>query len=284
MRSFPPEARAFPVVLQRNAFGPRLVARAGDVWRGMQDVIVEQSSSVGWTPERYLEADRMFIVRTATVVHHQALRITESLVGRTWVSRARRDLLFTREVRLFTGSDDTLVCTATQEWALLTRALEPTRAGPELYAAFSLTPGFASTALPAFAAHPGPRRFHHFSFRTWHLWMDPHGHVNHPAYLDYCDEGTSRWLASAGLDAQALSPVAEAVHFRAAIGPDAQVDVETSLEGQSGADVGVFAHRILVGGQLCATATTLRRVLGAEPGWVARLEAPPQVEAQSAAR
>jgi acyl-CoA thioesterase FadM len=271
MRSFPPEARAFPVVLQRNAFGPRLVARAGDVWRGMQDVIVDQSSSVGWTPERYLEADRMFIVRTATVVHHQELRITESLVGRTWVSRARRDLLFTREVRLFTGSDDRLVCTASQEWALLTRALEPTRAGAELYAAFSITGGFPATALPAFVPVQGPLRVHHLAFRTWHLWMDPHGHVNHPAYVDYCDEGTSRLLAAAGLDAQGLSPLAEEVHFRAAIGPDAEVDVETSLEGRAGEDVGVFAHRILVAGKVCATATTFRRVVGAEPGWAARL-------------
>jgi 3-hydroxymyristoyl/3-hydroxydecanoyl-(acyl carrier protein) dehydratase len=79
-------------------------------------------------------------------------------------------------------------------------------------------------------------------------------------------------LAGAGLDAQALSPVAEEVHFRAAIGPDAPVDVETSLQGQAGADVGVFAHRILVAGKVCATATTFRRAVGAESGWVERLE------------
>ena len=263
MRTFPNSARAFPVLLNRNAFGPRLVARAGDVWRAMQDVVVDQSSSVGWTPERYVSAGLMFIVRHMRVVHHREVRFAESLVGRTWPHRSRRDMLFTREVRLLDGED--LVATATQEWALLTRALAPSRGNPDITRAFTLEAGFPSVDLPGYQRQEGAA-VHHFAFRTWHLWMDAHAHANHPAYVDYCDEGLNRALAERGGEPSDLSPLAEEVHFRAAIGPDEAVDVETVLKGAAG-EVGVFGHRILVRGKVCATATTFRRLVGAGPGW-----------------
>lgn len=106
-----------------------------------------------------------------------------------------------------------------------------------------------------------------FTFRTWHVWMDPHAHVNHAAYVDFCDEGTSRLVARQGVDPQSLSPVAEVVHFRAAIGADQEVTVETALIGRQG-DVAVFTHRLLSGAQLCATGTTFRRCVhpGGWPG------------------
>jgi acyl-CoA thioesterase FadM len=263
MRTFPASAPAFPVLLNRNAFGPRLVARAGDVWRAMQDVVVDQSSSVGWTPERYVSANLMFIVRHMVVRHHREVRFAESLEGRTWPSRSRREMLFTREVRLLNGEE--LVATGTQEWVLLTRALEPTRGGTDITSAFALEPGFPSVELPQYE-HRSSTRVHRFAFHTWHVWMDAHAHVNHPAYVDYCDEGLSRALAAQGIDPLGLSPLAEEVHFRAAIGPDVPVVVETVLKGAAG-EVGVFGHRILTDGKVCATATTLRHLVGADPSW-----------------
>jgi acyl-CoA thioesterase FadM len=264
MRSAPEQAPVFPVTLQRNAFGPRLTARAGDVWRAMQDVVVDQSSAVGWTPERYVAADLMFIVRSMTVVHRRELVVAEPLQGRTWVSRARRDMLFTREVRLFASGEVEPLATATQEWALLTRALTPTRATKPLSDAFTIIEGFPSTGLPEVEAASRQWRARH-AFSTWHVWMDPHGHVNHPAYVDYCDESLARAVAKAGLDAQALVPVAEAVHFKAAIGAQAEVVVETMFAGLAG-DAGVFTHRVTADGKVCATATTVRRLDA--PEWV----------------
>lgn len=262
MRSVPAETRSFPVLLNRNAFGPRLVARAGDVWRAFQDVVVDQSSSVGWTPGRFVSANTMFIVRTMTVVHHREVGFGESLVGRTWPSRARRDTFFTREARLFSG--DELVAAATQEWVYLTRELQPTRAGEDIYSAFEVIEGYPSVELPEFTAHEGAAPVHHFAFHTWHLWMDAQAHVNHPAYVDYCDEGSNRAVAARGIDPQRLECVAEQVHYRAAIGPDEEVTVETTYRGAANDDA-VLAHRMLVKGKLCATATTVRRLAGA-PG------------------
>lgn len=266
MHSVPTETRVFPVMLQRHAFGPRLVARAGDVWRAMQDVVVDQSSSVGWTPERYVAENTMFVVRTMTVRHELEARIEEGLVGRTWPSRARRDMLFTRQVRLFRG--DALVASATQEWAYLARDLQPTRAGKSLYDAFVIFPGYPEVSLPEETPRHDAPAHHFFDFTTWHGWMDPHGHVNHAAYVDYCDEGVARLVAAAGHDPQQLQPVAESVHFRAAIGPAQKVTVETKRSGAAG-NAGVFAHRIFVDGRVCATATTVRRLLGRDDaGWM----------------
>jgi acyl-CoA thioesterase FadM len=255
MRTVPEATLVFPVTLQRHAFGPRLVARAGDVWRAMQDVVVDQSSSVGWTPERYVQANTMFVVRTMTVKHVREVRIGEALQGRTWPSRARRQMLFTRQVRLFAGSE--LVAGASQEWAYLSRDLQPTRAGPEIFDAFRIEEGHPEVELPSFVREPKPTT-HVFDFTTWHGWMDPHGHANHAAYVDYCDEGVARVVAAEGGDPQALVPVAESVHFRAAIGAGELITVETTQVGHvQGARV--FEHRILSGEKVCATATTLRR-------------------------
>lgn len=257
MNTVPPKTLTFPVALQRHAFGPRLVARAGDVWRAMQDVVVDQSSSVGWTPERYVQANGMFVVRTMTVRHHRELRIGDSLHGRSWPSRARREMLFTRQVRLFSGEE--LVAGTSQEWAYLSRDLQPTRAPKELMDAFKLTDGYPEVELPSFVAQADQPK-HVFDFTTWHGWMDPHGHANHAAYIDYCDEGVARVVAQEGGDPQRVVPVAESVHFRAAIGAGELVTIETSLAGHLyGARV--FEHRVLSGDRVCATATTVRAQL-----------------------
>jgi acyl-CoA thioesterase FadM len=261
MNTVPPSTLEFPVTLQRHAFGPRLVARAGDVWRAMQDVVVDESSSVGWTPERYVEANTMFVVRTMTVKHEREVKIGEALVGRTWPSRARRQMLFTRQVRMFSrGAAPELVASATQEWAYLSRDLEPIRAGKEIFDAFTLVEGFPEVELPSFVAETN-QPLHVFDFTTWYGWMDPHGHANHAAYVDYCDEGIARAVAEEGKDPQQLVPVAESVHFRAAIGPAELITVETTRAGHAhGGSIRVYKHRILSGEKVCATATTLRRL------------------------
>lgn len=258
MQSVPRETLTFPVSLQRNTFGPRLVARAGDVWRAMQDVVVDQSASVGWTPERYVQANTMFVVRTMTVRHEREVRIHEPLHGRTWPSRARREMLFTRQVRLFTG--DELLAAATQEWAYLTRDLQPTRAGKDIFDAFTLHEGYPEVELPAYEP-VADQRAHTFDFTTWYGWLDPHAHINHAAYVDYCDEGVARLVASEGGDPRNLVPVAESVHFRAAIGAAERIAVETVLAGRTAAGARVFKHRVLSGEKVCATATTVRALL-----------------------
>jgi acyl-CoA thioesterase FadM len=266
----PESSLCFPVLLNRNSFGPRFRARAGDVWRAMQDVVSDQSTSVGWTPERYLAEQCMFVVREMTVKHHREIEFAQALVGRTWPSRSRRDILFTRECRLFGEPhvDAALVASATQEWAFLSRELRPQPVPASMYQEFRLIPGFPSVELPDFEARAS-QKVSEFSFQTWNVWMDPQAHLNHPTYVDLCDEGTSRMLAQHHIDAQLLIPVAETVQFKGAIGAQQVVSVETRLAGRCTGEVGVSAvlkHRVLVQGKVCALATTIRRLEGLPDG------------------
>lgn len=257
MHTFPDATLPFTATLSHSGFGPRLTARAGEVWRAMQDVVAEQSNSVGWTPERYVQSGTMFVVRSMTVRHHREVKVDEVLSGRTWPSKARRAMLFTRQVRLFGRTED-LVASATQEWALLTvHDLQPTRAGQDLFDAFKIYEGHPDVAelpVPRFAEAAQP---HRFEFTVWHGWMDPNGHANHAAYVDYCDEAVARIVASEGKDPQRTVALAETVHFRASITGGDVVTVET-LELPATPEGRLFTHRLLVNGKVCATATLLR--------------------------
>jgi len=257
VHTYPEETVVFTATLPRSGFGPRLTARAGEVWRAMQDVVADQSNSVGWTPEAYVKAGTMFVVRSMTVRHAREVKVDEVLTGRTWPSKARRAMLFTRQVRMF-DTGKTLVASATQEWALLTvHDLQPTRAGQELFDAFKIYeghPDLEELPAPRWKEDAQPQRF---EFTVWHGWMDPNGHANHAAYVDYCDEAVARILASEGKDPQRVVAIAETVHFRAAITGGDVVTVET-LELPSTPEGRLFTHRLLVNGKVCATATLLR--------------------------
>ena len=45
-----------------------------------------------------------------------------------------------------------------------------------------------------------------FEVEAWWTWMDPLDHVNHPAYVDRCDEGISRRMAAAARTVEGGDP------------------------------------------------------------------------------
>jgi acyl-CoA thioesterase FadM len=257
-----------PVMLPRHAFSPRDSARAGDVWRACQDVAVEASIRAGWGPSRYREMGSAFVVRQMTVTHHREPSYGERLAGRTWVSRFRRDMLSTREVRIGTEAGHP-VASATQEWVHVDADMKPARAPAELVAAFPPHDGGDSVVLPAWRELPGA--VHRFTFRVWHMWMDPLAHVNHPAYVDFCDEGLSLAMKAAGLDPVALQPVAERMTFRYGAVADERVTVESQRLGVTEGGHPVVHHRILrEDGTLGADGTTVRTLAGGDAAALVR--------------
>ena len=250
------------LTLPRNAFSPREAARAGDLWRACQDVAVWESTRLGWPPGRYRDEGTSFIVRSMTAVHHRETSYGEPLRARTWVSRVRREMFSTREVRIDAAGER--VCSATQEWVHVAADLSPSRAPLTLSEAFPVVAGGdGPVTLPEIAEKIADARVHVLRFRCWHLWMDPLAHVNHPLYVDFADESLSCAMARAGLSPAALVPIAETATFRAGVLADVEVRVETRLTGTTAAGELVLAHRIHgPDEQLCATATTVRRVAG----------------------
>lgn len=249
-----------PLLLPRSAFSPREAARAGDVWRLFQDVAVGGSMKAGWPPERYREEGVSFIVRSMEVVHHRETLYGEPLTGRTWPSRVRRQMFFQRECRI-TGPLGP-VASATQHWVHVSSALELVKASDAMLAAFPEEDHGASVALPdrePVERVEGPE----LSFECWRTWMDPLAHVNHPAYVDWCDEALSRWLERAGHDPVRLQPVAESAKYRGGVVGAERVTVTTALIARAG-DAAVFEHAVRVGDDDRAKLTTVRRRHGEE--------------------
>ena len=253
--------------LPRSAFTPREVARAGDVWRVFQDLAVAGSSAAGWPPSRYRERGCSFIVRAMRVVHHREIGYGEPLVGTTWPSRIRRAMFFRREGRLRSGG--ALVAAATQEW--VTVAIEASHqvaiapAPPDLASAFEVESRGGSIELAertdADAPSPFdalPRAFR-FDLECFQTWTDPLGHVNHPQYVDWCDESVSRAMSAAGLDPIRLVPRAEEAKFKAAARAGDTVLIESERVGSTVDGAIRFVHEISCVG--VAARTRLARVI-----------------------
>ena len=245
----------FPVSLPRNAFNAREVARAGDIWRLFQDAATTGSIKAGWGPDRYRAEKTSFVVYRMVVVHHGETSFSEPLQARTWLSNFRRRTLSTREIRI--RLREAPLASATQEWVHVDReTLKPKQASKAFAASYPVVELEAPVDLPSFEAHPGAETV--FEFQMWQTWSDPLGHANHPAYVDWCDEASSRRMLGAGLDPVLLRPLAERVRFRRSVEPGEEVRVVTRRVGVIGSDAVVLQHRIETTAGLAAEATSIR--------------------------
>ncbi|MEM9070232.1 MAG: hypothetical protein AAGE52_17125 [Myxococcota bacterium] len=253
---------AFPFVLPRHAFSVRDAARAGDIWRAFQEVAVEGSSRSGWPPLRYRAEGVAFVVRTMTVEHGLEALYGEQLTGRTWVRRFRREMFSTREVRL--TSPRGVIAKGTQEWVHVSQELVPTRARQDFIDAFQVVDiGDGGAELPKHDGSEGPE--HIFRFEAWWTWMDPLDHANHPAYIDWCDEGISRVMVRSGLAPVQLRPRAERVTYSRGVVAGEEVSLTTRRLGLTPERDVVFAHEVRKDDILCARATTVRTLASGDP-------------------
>jgi len=266
-----------PASLPRHAFSARDSARAGDVWRAFQEVAVEASTLAGWPPLRYRDEDVAFVMRTMTVVHEREVLYGEKLDATTWVRSFRRGMFSHREIRL--RSMRGKIASAAQTWVHVRAAkdadghwqLTPVRAPESLERAFPIHDATQDDAtrelaagpeLPSFAAREGSP--FELEVEAWITTMDPLDHVNHPAYVDWCDEATSRALRRAGLDPVALVPVAESATYSRGVQALERARVRSRVVGVTDAGDVVLDHQITVDDARCASVTTVRRVLGVE--------------------
>lgn len=252
----------FPVALPRNAFNAREAARAGDIWRAFQDAATTGSIKAGWGPSRYRAEKTSFLVYRMVVVHQGETRFADSLQARTWVSDFRRRTLSTRQIRIRRGQAP--LAAATQEWVHVDGAtLKPKQASEDFAACYPVVDLEPSVDLPAFEAHPGAEEV--FDFHMWQTWSDPLGHANHPAYVDWCDEATSRRMLGAGLDPVLLRPLAERVRFQRSVQPGEDVRLVTRRIGIIGAEAVVLQHRIETEQGPAAEATSIRSLAEQDP-------------------
>lgn len=252
-------ARNYSLTLPRNAFTALEVPRAGDVWRLCQDVATLASIDAGWPPSRFRDERVAFIVYRMTVVHERATEYGAELDAITWVSALRRRTLCTREIRVHHAGER--VAGATQEWVHVDfDTMKPKQGDPDTAAAFRPTDVEPSVRLPQVEAADGQAS--EFSFEMWQTWADPLAHANHPAYVDWCDEATSRHMVQAGLDPVHLRPIAERVSFKSAVLPGQRVSVATRLAGVVADEAVVLRHELRTEEGRAAEATTVRGLRG----------------------
>jgi len=249
------------------------VARAGDIWRLCQEAAVRASIGNGWSGQRFIDEGVGFIVSRMTVVHHRELSYGEPVDARTWIRDWRRDTLSRREVRLAVAGS--AIAEATQQWVHVKLdgeegGITPARASEDLLSSFpAVDVDEPMVHLPKIDA-PVSSAPHFFRLDVWHTWMDPFAHVNHPVYVDWADEAIARQMISAGLDPQQLVPIAEQVRFKRGLEGGTSVVIETQIQGLTSLGDVVLRHRIeTVDGHAAADVTTVRRVLGDQPDWLA---------------
>ena len=274
----PPALQRFPAALPRHAFSARNAARAGDVWRSLQEVAVEASTRVGWPPMRYRAEGSAFVMRTMTVDHVREALYGEALEARTWVHAFKRGVFSTREIRVDSAEDGTPIAIATQQWVHVDASMKPARASEGLTSAFvpHEEPNDPGASLPPVTTAVDEAPLHRFAFAPWFTWMDPLDHVNHPAYVDFCDEAVARIAHRGGLRPLDLRPRAEKMTYSRGVGALEATVVETKLLGRTAGGACVCEHRIVLeDGTLCAKGTTVRDHVGDANDELARALATP---------
>jgi len=192
-----------------------------------------------------------------TVCHAREAYYGEEVEGETWVRRLRRGMLTTREIRL-RGEGGSLA-SVTQEWVHVDAMMKPSRASGALIDAFVVDASGEAIVVPEFEDRH--HRLPSFEFSPWHTWMDPLAHVNHPMYVDFCDEAIARWVAERGLAPDLVVPVAESLTFRHGVKAGDKVRVESEVAGVTSCGAMVFRQTVtLDGGERCVDALLVRRL------------------------
>ena len=258
MTQSPPIVR-LSLQLPREGFSTRDVARAGAVWRALQHVALEGSAACKWPARRYRANGSAFVVRQMTVLHDAESRYGDEIDVETWISDFRKGLLIDRQIRMTHAGTSWI--RAHQQWAHVGIGMKAMRAPVELEADFPIVRDYAVQAqLPAYEKVQGAT-VHEFRFTCWRTWMDANQHANHPVYVDWVDEAWARVVNSAGLDDEALQPVAEWVKYRRGVQANEEVVVSSRRVGRTDAGDVVVRHDVRgSAGELYAEAVTVRRM------------------------
>ena len=245
-----------------------------------QEVAVEASTRVGWAPMRYRAEGSAFVMRTMDVVHVREALYGEALAARTWVRPFKRGVFSTREIAIDSAEDGTAVARATQQWVHVDATMKPARAPAALADAFVPhdEPDDSSATLPEHAPIDGAP-CHHFAFEPWFTAMDPLDHVNHPAYVDFCDEAIARIAHAAGMRPVSIRPLAERLTYSRGVEALERTIVETRLVGRTASGACVCSHRVVLeDGTVCAKGTTVRDSVESDEALAGALASRPSID------
>lgn len=163
---------------------PAGVARTSSLLRYAQDVAWVHSERLGFGRDWYAERGLAWVVRSAELRVEQAVPLGESIAVSTAVTGFRK--VWARRRTEARAADGSLVCWAHTDWVMIGPAGTPCRVPAEFPAAFGVLPGGFEPVRVDLG--PVPEDGAAFDFAVRPQDLDPMGHVNNAAYLDYLEE------------------------------------------------------------------------------------------------
>ena len=175
--------------------GPDGVARTSVLLRYAQDVAWIHSERMGFDRDWYAERSLAWVVRAAALVILQPTPLGATLAMTTAVTGFRKVWVRRRtEARL---PDGTLALWVHTDWVMIGERGLPGRVPPEFPAAFAAAPGVFEPGRVPLPPTPAGAVLTQAAVRPRDL--DPMGHVNNAAYVDFLEEA----LIGSGVSATA---------------------------------------------------------------------------------
>lgn len=182
--------------------GPTGTLRAAAYLRYAQDVAWIHSERLGYDRDWYTRRGIAWLVRGVELELLEPVRTGQELDVTTRVIGFRR--IWARRQTDVRTVDSRLVAWALTDWVLTDRQGQPTRVPAEFPERFGLAAAPFSPIRVALPAQPPDALEVRFAVRYQEL--DPMGHANNAAYLEWIDELVRAWAGPGAPDPGALGP------------------------------------------------------------------------------
>ena len=184
--------------------------------RYMQEAAFDASALAGYDTARYAAMGLLWLARETQIDFLQPLRYGDTVEVKTWVS-GFRGATSRRRYEIRRAGTGEAAATAHTDWVLLDAAtLRPVRIPSGMAAAF-FPEGVPAVSLPRDSfpevppAPPGTFKIR----RRVALWeIDPAGHVNNAAYLEYVEDCGMQVIAAHGWPAARMAEEGFAIVIR----------------------------------------------------------------------
>lgn len=211
--------------------GPDGIARTSSLLRYIQDVAWVHSERLGFDRKWYADRGLAWVVRAVELAILAPLPLGVTLAVSTAVTGLRRVWARRRtEGRL---ADGTLALWSHTDWVMTDHRGLPGRIPAEFPATFAVPPGAFEPGRVSLPPAPPGVAVHRASVRPQDL--DPMGHVNNAAYLDYLEEAFGA-AGEAGRERIAVIPRRIRLEYLSAAAPGARLLGVAWAEPSSGED------------------------------------------------
>lgn len=186
--------------------------RASTILRWAQDAAWIHSETLGYDRAWYLARGLTWLVRAVELAVREPVRFGETVAVSTEVTGFRR--VWARR-RTEVTRDGRLLAWVHTDWVMIDARRLPTRIPDEFPARFEIAPGPFSPGRVDLPEAPPAATVREFAVRQADL--DPLGHVNNAAYLDYLEEVVAD--QPGGIPRPATVPRTYRLEYLAAAGP-----------------------------------------------------------------